>query len=480
MKDFICRHRRLLQVLLSLLLLLPQLRLLYLTRVQPTGDALYDRYQSAVLGRMRWQLDLPVLGDWIPWRLYKPRQPLPYVLDDGLLASWEADFGSDPRYWELRYCNDMMAGRTPESGTYGTDNAADAWQRRDAVRHLARAEELGVDDGHLQALLLPYKFSSLNRHYAELWSQPLSHGESLDLTVQQEDEQRRLIEEAVRVSLDNAWPAYDRWEYEAGFGVSDELYERLDAANQLPCPPRVPFPLSFVHENLTGKCGNPLVAGCVLEAGIELDFGSVNLIRVKDRCKELQIASPLRGYEPCMDSIWQMMLREGYLQNPGYPLLGLAICNMQAGMLLDEVPTQLEPHEAAMLEDQREKIHSIYKLYLQWRDEALANHTLAFSELQHRQHDEQGVFADAQRSGPPSLMEQAFGRHPSVEEEHPQSERLRWRIPAVRYRELFDLQRSQAEFLDSQVMPLIEELRAFHIGQYGADARDEVRSDQLE
>jgi hypothetical protein len=58
---------------------------------KPTGDALFDRYAAEI-----WQRNAPgaYAGEGISTAACLP---------DDLLAAWEAEFGNDPRYWQLRY-----------------------------------------------------------------------------------------------------------------------------------------------------------------------------------------------------------------------------------------------------------------------------------------------------------------------------------------------------------------------------------------
>lgn len=63
----------------------------------PTGDALYDRYALEVDKRVN------AYADWLQEDADGLTPAIIAAVRDDTLALWEGDFGSDGRYWELRY-----------------------------------------------------------------------------------------------------------------------------------------------------------------------------------------------------------------------------------------------------------------------------------------------------------------------------------------------------------------------------------------
>ena len=466
MKRLLRRYRWHILATLGLLVLLGLGRLILLTRVIPTDDALYDRYQSAVLKKLRWQAELPVLSLPDPG---KPDLPLSCHLADVELARWEGEFGDDPRYWELRYFNAVTASGNPLFG-FDTDlNSPDSYLSHPVLGLLARAEERGVDDEHLRARLLPHKLRCLNRYYGNKYDDKQTSRQTIALTVEYEAAERELLDSAVADSPGNAWPDYDRWQHEASYGFDDELFAMLNAANAKPCPLRIPFPCSFVAENLPhSRSGNPLVSGSVLEAWMQLELNSINLIKVKDRCKELEIASPPRGFEASADAIWHMVLQDGYLRDISYPGSGLAICNVVLGQLQVDQAWQLEAYELSNLRKSQSQVEGAMARQLMWNRQAMLEYPLAFYEVQNWTHGQPGFFRKTSSSDRDtrSVMQLAWQLQPGLELNHGAAERYPWRLPLVRYSALTEMFASHERFMDEQFMPYVEALREVHIGIY--------------
>jgi hypothetical protein len=113
---------------------------------QPTGDALFDRYAAAV-----WQRNAPAA--YLQQGLESSG-----CLPDSVLAGWAADFGHDPRYWQLRYsCAQGLADQGVELSADGSIlvPSPDDVKQGDPARFLQQAVDAKCyDAATLEALFL--------------------------------------------------------------------------------------------------------------------------------------------------------------------------------------------------------------------------------------------------------------------------------------------------------------------------------------
>ncbi|MCB1220660.1 MAG: hypothetical protein H7A35_03725 [Planctomycetales bacterium] len=466
MKDFIRRHRRLLQVLLALLLLLPLMRLLWITRVVPTGDALYDRYQSAWLARKRWGVGIASLT----LRTDRPPSRLYCAIDDGVLASWEQDFGEDPRYWELRYFNEAaLAGRLPRR-LYNRDQPepADSYLSDPAVQHLATALDTGVADGHLLDLLAVHRYTSMYRHHSHLLEQASGRQDSIDRNRALEQDQLELLDSAIAANPGSAWPYYDKFIALSTYGVDSELVELLEQANQLPCQPRLPFPLSFIEPRLaSGDIGNPILAGSILEVQQHLVFDNWSYLEMKDVMKELLVVSPDIGMERSFDACYQFALRPvntGSITEISHGCLlanvALQIMTVDAGDGLDGPGRQQLYYQSGLLD-------GALAAQLQWQEQARFEHPDAWYELYvgWLEGNPELKYSYRQNEFKP-LAWRMYSNGCFEEPELGVLRRWSWKYPQHRYPALAEYYSARRRFSELHFEPFLEKLRGYHIGQY--------------
>jgi len=255
----------------------------------PTGDALFDRYAQAVLER----------------QCTGPATDLPYVLNpttlpDDVLASWEAEFGGHPRYWQLR-CWCHITGKLDTSGW---PNLYDPFSfgkiKADAAQYLAEAQQRGIADA--DTILLYYGL------LPDVWEQahPMQTVDELDqqsaiqLEHEHEQLQRGLLDAAVAAGPDCAWAYWQRALWLLNMGEENAALLDLRAGNRAPfnrLP--VPFPLSFVLDQLDAGnvTGSKALSGAILDEGLRLDLYAPAWpgIKLKERIKDNEVRLLLSG-----------------------------------------------------------------------------------------------------------------------------------------------------------------------------------------
>jgi hypothetical protein len=218
----------------------------------PTGDALWDKYASALLDGMKQQPLAPTspAGGW--------RAP---VVPDSVLAQWEPQFGNDPRYWQLRYFERRRAGM-PRPGGASIGMGQQELQRALSppggipTGALEEGDQRGISDA------------------ASLWCEYLALGAS--------DSTRRsaLLDRLVQQMPEESFSWYLRGLAECRAGAWSAGLADLKAGNAAPHN-RVPypFPLSFVIDRLhRGEpLGSEVAAGMVVQNAFVYSFYSEGL-----------------------------------------------------------------------------------------------------------------------------------------------------------------------------------------------------------
>lgn len=232
------------------------------TRYAPTGDALFDRYARAVI---RGQA----------WKLFHSGSTHPATLPDKLLASWEDDFGTDPRYWQLRYWCALHRYYNYHVFTDGHpwyDNQRPS--QREAEKYLQQAVNRGVANADTIWFLFQEERVNIRHSWDELETQLDELGASEQRRLQQEhgkwaeDRELELLDEMVDAGPDQAWPYYWRAKYWFELGETEQAQADLKAGNQAADNhiPRL-FPISAMYKSLDQESayGNQCVSGAVLE-----------------------------------------------------------------------------------------------------------------------------------------------------------------------------------------------------------------------
>jgi len=252
----------------------------------PTGDALFDRYAQA--------LDL-----WIRTVKVKDITSLRAAcLPDDLLASWERDFGGDPRYWELRY---MCAYSSYHEGHPKSEDA-------NPRKYLEEARRRGIATANT-LLLLCGEERAMNESLLDQISQPrqwpgdaASHAQDevreryLRVSHEAEREELALLDAAVAKDPGCAWAYYERAMYCFDLGEQERGLADLEAGNAAPRNelPR-PFPTSMVTRGMlaSSPAGSAVVSGAVWIESVFQPYPSY--VRWKDHLKESILVVDLSG-----------------------------------------------------------------------------------------------------------------------------------------------------------------------------------------
>jgi hypothetical protein len=250
--------------------------LLYLTELRqlgslrPTGDALYDRYVRAVHNRYAWRLYWANAGQlrWPPW------------LPDRQLARWERDFGTDPRYWELRYVNSIADWRR---GALVGDGVAPG-----EVAFLERALELGSLPAaaglcleRRAALEAALRKQQQDADRELVAGSPEHVARRAALQAEGQRRELALYDGLVTAAPEQAWGYYLRAAEQARQGNQAAALADLQRGNAAAqCDyPFVPFPVAAVRQraqapkfntNDLTALGNPTAAGAILHLQTEL------------------------------------------------------------------------------------------------------------------------------------------------------------------------------------------------------------------
>jgi hypothetical protein len=158
------------------------------SRYTPTGDALFDCYARAVIRRQA-----PRLWFTDSWRCEYFNA---HLLPDSQLAQWEGEFGSDPRYWQLRMWNAQGSDTDTDVLRAGYGRGA-----QDAMLVLLLARRRSWTGAAAIAPLKPGLDGPEAAAVAERIAQ-------LEQATGKEVEQ--LYAEAIELAPGQAWPYYER------------------------------------------------------------------------------------------------------------------------------------------------------------------------------------------------------------------------------------------------------------------------------
>ncbi|MDQ3023372.1 MAG: hypothetical protein M3R04_03140 [bacterium] len=214
----------------------------------PTGDALFDEWAKAVQA----QIDGGVYG-----KTGEPAGVLSAAWFDGL----EKRFGSDPRYWELRYLNaramrdtaDDVDATAPSSGRFA-----------DPADILREADKRGVAKANTLLLLWLEASSERGESRSEAWSRQLdeqglrkferTRDEMAQLEALRLEHERTpaanipeseldILRRAIQLAPDEAWPYYALGLDLIDMGRDEEGIAQIKAGNGLAWRTPYPYPL---------------------------------------------------------------------------------------------------------------------------------------------------------------------------------------------------------------------------------------------
>jgi len=254
----------------------------------PTGDALWDTYAQA-------NLDLLAAPD----AFIDGNGPIYPHLSEEVLDSWEALFGDDPRYWQLRYWEAERWMIWDEQPT------------AEPIAMLMRGEERGAVDAVSRMQLYKLRKEELTRNWDMYAEGTLPEGSDFAPVITDGaapyswyvDERLKLIEELVAACPDESWAWYESAIVRFEFGEWETGLSEMEAGNQaannrMP----LPFPMSFVAERVRagGDCGSTVAAGQVLQGNFMI--GMPNFMRIKDQAKNQEVrmllGAPLSEFAP--------------------------------------------------------------------------------------------------------------------------------------------------------------------------------------
>ena len=293
----------------------------------PTGDALFDHYAQALVEANAGRL------------FFATEDGSQLIsLTDGELASWEAEFGGDPRYWQLRYsCTRQIPAKIE------ADLKARGLSPR--VHYLEQARERGAVDA---AVLY-----QLAREYYGMWYEQLPLVRPADPSVRPEradaleieariiehhgEELLAILDEAVAAAPEESFPYYRRARFQLARGEAGQALTDLARGNAAPAN-RWPesFPYSFVIERLSrGELsGNETLTGLVLAVHLSEqlpNYGAWKAFGSRLLASEELIAEPSWRNE-----YHDFACRLGSLDGTGmlFVLVGSMLVRMQAEDLL--------------------------------------------------------------------------------------------------------------------------------------------------
>ena len=229
-------------------------------------DPLFDTYAREVIARQAPRLFCAL-----------PDDPNPVKLPEEVLAGWEAEFGGDPRYWQLRY--NCTAEVPPE---IVADYEARGLSPR--LYYLEQARERGIAD-------LPVLWT-LWAVQCELWADEILEApdglggevpadEKLDveklLIKGHGAEIRDWLDEMVAAAPDWSWPYYRRARFYWHTGERELALADLRTGNAAPVnryPATFPFDLALNAARDDSKIANRTILGGLLDLEIREQTGN--------------------------------------------------------------------------------------------------------------------------------------------------------------------------------------------------------------
>lgn len=268
----------------------------------PTGDKLYDAYQQALLAALA---QPPAPGA----RLSDAPQ-----VPDALLAQWAPDFGSDPRYWQLRW---FELNRAPEE------------DRQPALMAALDTQWLASGAVDATTLWLRYLQTDANLREAQV---PYNEAEA---------ERERLLGELTARYPEESEPHYEQALLAFKHGDWPTALARIEAGNAAPSNRNLmPFPISFVLARLQAgqSVGNESAAGIVLDQSYSFGYVFGRNIRIKDTEVEFEVRANLSGGLDEAASLHRFCCRLGSMDSGGTvgALISSVIGRMLASYLLTE------------------------------------------------------------------------------------------------------------------------------------------------
>ena len=271
-----------------------------------TGDALYDKYLAWVADDLannyRGSIAKPYGNRW---------GSAGYSVNLDPFASWEAEFGNDPRYWMLRYRH-SMGTRIDEWG-FSEFN----------ISYLEQAYELGVVDGAILFILLKEMdsnfsnesdYNSTNIPHSPKAAADYQKFKRSEIDRQVGTEHNQLLAELLEVAGDESLPHYYAALCDGQRGNYEQAFLHLSEGNQAPNNSSlIGFPIERVSLDLRSATPLPdkLISGLIL--GEEVALLLPDFIEIKNLGKVLVSDAVSRNDRAALDEFHTFACRYGGL-----------------------------------------------------------------------------------------------------------------------------------------------------------------------
>ncbi len=300
----------------------------------PTGDALFDRYAQLV--------DQQILA--LPLAPAPEQAAAVGLVPDTQLAQWAGEFGSDPRYWELRY---FCAKCDDQGGALAGGFTA-------AQDFLAEAQRRGVASANTLQLLASEMRVQFGREL------DAAGGGTAELMQQQDDALLAQLDAAIAADTGQAWSYYARALFRFGQGDPDLGLDDLRAGNAAQhCRYPQPWPLSSLA--LQPASEKPLGSAAVWGA-VRLTaqgYPLPNFIRIKESLKEAQVAANLGAGVDDMEPWHQFACRFG-VSTPDVMIYGAVASSLES--MLIGYAEETAAYTAAQVETLQRSRQAVYAM----------------------------------------------------------------------------------------------------------------------
>lgn len=349
---------------------------------EPTGDELFDRLAALIDSNLEAEL-----SEARYWGFSE-------LVQEDVIASWEGDFGNDPRYWELRYL--LANSLTPEA--FGMEG----WKRE---FYYAKAEHANgmlkeaIDRGIARPVTLYLYYISLrDLHYQQMekllpgpslttsYSQervthipprpdtdPALLEQTRQLRSKQEAEQLAVLNELVDSAPQMAWAHYARAMYWLELGELGKGLANLKSGNAAMdgvIPHGFPIGVALAGLGEDHPRGNAAVTAVLIGERKKLQ-----MFESKDRVKESILVAMLSG-DLSLANEWMHFSCRLVRDNPGlvYEWLATIVHFILINTSLQhEYSTALAPGQQAVLEHM---LGAVDEAYILFRDKVLDTSSL--------------------------------------------------------------------------------------------------------
>jgi hypothetical protein len=262
----------------------------------PTGNGLLDAYLAEVEQRV-YAMQLGAEG-------LEEQVRSGGIPSAEFLAACKTDYGSEPDYWELKY---VGARAAPDSS-------------EQALGVFAEAEQAGCADGELLCnWFLALRAVNLGEAYK-------SQGENWDasaytfFTDEMFDEEVALLDRAIALDPDNAWPYYQRGLINLLRGNAEDGLHDLEVGNAAPeyTPPLL-FPQREIRDSFTADhpAGSVIADGAFLVYYMDFQGLTWQAVDILLLSQVLKVSLPNHASpdDELVLELWDYLVRTGQLKD---------------------------------------------------------------------------------------------------------------------------------------------------------------------